>query len=345
VTRSDHRLAGWGAVAPAHRAVLWKVMPLAAVLLIGLSVAERIWWRPPSPPPAAQIDTSLTSIRGPEPTGEAVRVEPEPEPLVAVDDEPDVATSGVAARLSADRSALAQVRDDTVFREADLDAWLQTWQTIREAGASGLTGAAAPEVSFAELFHQPRSFRGRLVRLSGTLHRLERLRAPANNYGVDHYWQGWLEPAGGPASPIVVQCLELPEGMPVGLKIHEPVELKGYFFKRYAYPATDTVRVAPLVMALEPAWRPPPPSPSGGSFPTWGLVPVAAAIVGLGAALGAAGRIRQRRRELPAVDVAAALAGFEPETTAESLRRLAADEPATGLRGRAEAPGPRSTSA
>jgi len=304
-------------------------MPIAAVVLIGLSVAERIWWRPLPPPPPPQIDTTLTAIRGPEPSGDAVRLEPEPEPLLTRDDDPaddaEVA-AGEARILSAERSALAQVRDDTFFRETDLDAWLQTWLTLERAGAAGLARAAAMPVSFAELFNQPRSFRGRLVRFSGTLHRVERLRAPANNYGVNEYWQGWLEPASGPASPVVLQFLELPEGMPVGMKIHEPVEVKGYFLKRYAYAAADAVRVAPLVMTLEPGWRPlPPPSPPGGSLPAWAIATMAAVAGGLLAAfwLAASGAVGHRRPPA-AVDMTDVLEGFEPESTGESLRRLAA---------------------
>jgi hypothetical protein len=111
------------------------------------------------------------------------------------------------------------------------------------------------------------------------LQHLEKLRAPDNNYSIDDYWQGWLEPAGGPVSPLVVQFLHLPEGMPVGMKVHEPVDVTGYFFKRYAYNAADTIRVAPLLMALEPAWKPlPPVTPGGTSLGTWAIVTMSALV-------------------------------------------------------------------
>ena len=345
MSRSGHALTGWGAVPPARRALLWKVMPLAAILLVGLSVAERVWWRPPFPPSPPQIDTTLAAVRGPDPAGGAVRLEPDSAPAggeaAAGDTAAAVAADGLPG-LSADRSALARVRDDTMFREADLDAWLQTWQALREAGPAGSAAADPAAVSFAELFNQPRSFRGRLVRLTGTLHRVERLRAPANNYGIEQYWQGWLEPAGGPASPIVLQCLELPAGMPVGMKIHEPVDVTGYFFKRHAYAAADTVRVAPLVMALGPTWRPlPPPVSPGGAFAIWGLVPLVVIAGGVVVALWSAGRRHAgRRRPPPAVDVAAALGGFVPESPAESLRRLASGTEVGEPAPRAESPSP-----
>jgi hypothetical protein len=306
-----------------RRRLLWRVAPIAAVVLVGLSLAERAWFRRPLPEPPPQIDTALEAVRGPEPTGDAVRLEPDVE-----FDENGFDESGFGpGRLGAAPSALAQVRDDTFFREADIDAWLQIWLSLREAGVAGLAQAAAPRVSFAELFGQPRSFRGRLVRFKGVLRRLERLRAPPNNYGVDEYWQGWLEPASGPASPIVLQFLDLPAGMPEGMKIHESVDVTGYFFKRYAYNAADTIRVAPLVMTLEPRWMPI-TRPEGGpvSLSGWAVVTmlaVAGIALGVGRWLAPVARARRGPADDDGVHLAESLSGFEPLTPEESLRRLA----------------------
>lgn len=179
-------------------------------------------------------------------------------------------------------------------------------------------------VSFTELFGQPLSFRGRPVRVAGTLRRLERLDAPANDFDIREYWQGWLEPAGGPASPIVVHFLRIPDGMPTGLKIDESVTVSGYFFKRYAYKATDTIRRAPLVLAIEPDWKPRPQSePGGSSLGTVALVTMA----GLVAAALLTLSVGRRRPRVPAAgptDLDAELAGEEIVSTSESLRRLAA---------------------
>jgi hypothetical protein len=287
-------------------------MPAALALVLVLSFLERRW-RGPSPPLAPQVDTALEAVRGPLPVDEAVIIE------APVEDAPLV-TAAVAR--SATDAALAAVRDDAFFREADLDAWTQTWRTLREAGPAGLAATTAPRVSFAELFGQPRSFRGRLVRLRGTFRRIEHLTAPAGA-GIEGYWQGWLEPDGGPASPLVVQFLELPEGMPTGLRVHETVDVLGFFLKRYAYQATDTVRVAPLVMALRPGWRPPAPVSAGGAWP----VPLFATAAGMTLAIVAAAWLWSRpatRRSRRPVDVAGSLTGFEPLTPDEALRRLAA---------------------
>lgn len=286
-------------------------MPAALATLLVLSFLERRWRGPPPPAPP-QVETALEAVRGPLPVDEAVIIEA---PGV---DQPVPATTP----RSATDAALAAVRDDAFFRESDLEAWSETWRTLREAGPTGLAAMPAPRVSFAELFGQPRSFRGRLVRLRGTFHRIEHLAAPAGA-GIEGYWQGWLEPDGGPASPIVVQFLELPDGMPSGLRVREPADVLGFFLKRYAYQATDTVRVAPLVMALRPGWRPRAPEPSGGTAP----VPLVAAALGVALAVVVAAWLWSRpasRRPRRTVDVAGALTGVDLLTADEALRRLAA---------------------
>jgi hypothetical protein len=307
-----------------QRRLMWRVLPFGLAVVLVLSFVERRWRGEPAAPPP-QVDTTLDAVRGPPPDDEAVIIEAPEEPTAEADP---------AIPLSAARVSLDQVRDDTFFRDADIDAWLQTWTTLREAGADRLATAPAPQVSFAELFGQPRSFRGRLVRLRGTFHRLEYLQAPANGYGIEGYWQGWLEPQGGPASPVVVQCLHLPEGMPTGLRIHETVTVTGYFFKRYAYQATDTIRVAPLVMTLEPAWRRAVAAPAAGtSLAAW-----VAATLGVLVAVSLAawwwGGPPARRSARREVDVDLSLAGFEPTSTGEILRQMAASQETA-------APGPR----
>lgn len=296
-----------------RRRLLGRFLPLALALFLGLTWLEHTWFKRPDPPAAPPVDTRLETVGGPRPGADEVVLEPEPEPE-AEPVEPE------AGSLSAPASMLAKVRDDTFFRDADIDAWLQMFVTLRDAGRQTLLRAPAPRVSFSELFGQPRSFRGRLVRLRGTLHRLERLAAPANNYGVEHYWQGWLEPEGGPASPIVVHCLEVPEGMATGLQISEPVEIVGYFFKRYAYNAADAIRVAPLVITLEPVRRPSPTAAArGSSLATWVVVSmavmVAAAVLGIALASRPAGR-----RTRPAPVGPAAPDGFEPFAAVASPR-------------------------
>jgi hypothetical protein len=163
--------------------------------------------------------------------------------------------------------------------------------------------------------------------MRGTLRRLEKLDGHADEYGVSHYWQGWLEPAGGPASPVIVHFLRIPEGMPEGLEIMEPVVVSGFFLKNMAYRAADGVRIAPLIVSLAPV-RPRLASADAQTGGFWersiGLIGVGTmlaivSMVGIGYLLVGFGR--RRRLEADSLD---------PETfsgkafsISESLRSLA----------------------
>lgn len=290
-------------------------MPPALVAMLLLGWIERSWFASPPAPVSPQVDTALVETQTDPNLSDAVVIAAESE-LPA--DEAD--------ELGAPVHSLAQVRDDTVFRGPDEEAWFQIWMTLRSTDMRSLAQSSARWVSFTELFGQPRSYRGRLVRFRGTLHRLEKLTAPANQYDIRDYWQGWLEPEGGPVSPIVVYFLRLPDGMPHGMKIGEQVEVVGYFFKRWAYAATDTVRIAPLVLSLEPIWKKRPAgSPAGNSLGTVALVTMAAVVVLTILGIRAAGRGPGRRQSPPA-DLASALSNVELYSPDEALRKLAATE-------------------
>jgi hypothetical protein len=296
-------------------------MPAALVAVLALTLLERAWRGGAAPEPP-QVETRLDVVGAPPLGHDAVVIDPSIDPLT----EP-AAEDGV----SAGREALARVRDDTYFRDADLEAWLQTWSTIRRGGSQAMKLDRAPWVSFAELFGQPVSFRGRPVRVRGTLRRMEWLRAPRNPEGIEGYWQGWLEPQGGPASPIVVHFLNVPEGMPIGLSMAESVDVAGYFLKRHAYAATDAVRVAPLVMAEAPrVRRQRSVEPIGTSLAGW----ILASLVALAAAAAAVTLLGHRPgpRAAPrgdgssAGELEAVLADFQPASPVAALREWSADQ-------------------
>jgi hypothetical protein len=294
-------------------------MPPAIVIFLALSWIEQAYFRPPAPPAPPQIDTVLKSATVERTVEGAVVIEADPEPFVAEADD-----------VGASSSSLEKVRDDTVFRPGDDEAWFQIWMTLRSGDMDALRRADARRVSFPELYGQPRSFRGRLVRFSGTLHRLQKVQAAANDYDISSYWQGWVEPDDGPASPIVVYFLRLPPGMPEGMKLAEPVEIIGYFFKRWAYQASDTIRTAPLVMALEPIWTPhKAPAPGGTSAGSYALLVIGAlvALTLLGIRLASAGP--PRRPPPPPGDLSTALADVELFSTEEALRKIAAEQSRT----------------
>jgi len=236
--------------------VFWRLMPPALVILLAAGWLERVYLQPQPVAEPPQIDTVVKTAMVTRTVEDAVTIEADPEPIPS-----DFVSE--AESIGASLNSLSKVRDDTVFRSGDDEAWFSIWQTLRSSDMPAFRKAGVRNVSFAELFGQPRSFRGRLVRFSGTLHRLQKVEAPANQYDITGYWQAWIQPDDGPASPIVVYFLQLPPGLPHGMKINEPVEVIGYFFKRWAYEATDAIRTAPLVMALERSGNPSNRRPQG----------------------------------------------------------------------------------
>ena len=152
-------------------------MPPAIVLFLSLTWLENAYLRPPRQPGPPQVDTKLAAAEVERTVDGAVVIERDPEPFVA----------GAEEELGASEHNLETVRDDTVFRPGDQEAWFQIWMKLEASDMQALRKAKPREVSFAELFGQPRSFRGRLVRFSGTIHRLQKVEAPPNNYNVKDY--------------------------------------------------------------------------------------------------------------------------------------------------------------
>lgn len=299
-----------------YRRLFWRFMPPAIVMMLALEWLTRSAGPPAPPAGEPPIDTRIESFADSRPAAGTVVIAPS-----------DGATPSPSdGALAASAEALARVRDVTFFRSADHAAWSEICATLR-AEAGDTARPPAPEVALGELLSMPRSYRGRPVRLRGTLRRLEHLDPPAGAQEVGRYWQGWLEPAVGPAAPLIVHLLDLPAGMPTGLTIREPVTIDGYFLKTAAYRAADGVRVAPLILAAT-AIRPA-VSSAAISPENWSLGLLAAgtlftvvAALGFGFLAGGRGRRRHRPADAPALD--AALAGFEPEPIAAALLRAAA---------------------
>ena len=308
--------------------LFWILVPLVFVA----AWVERTWWSPTPTAPLAPIDTILS--RGPltrtiedgvtiegEAGGGAAPAAPAP-PATPVRD---------AAETLADATDLALVRDDTVFRSADQQAWFAIWKRLQEEAAAG-SPPRGREVTFAQLFAQPRSFRGRRVRVAGTIRRLQEVAAPTNALGIATYWQAWLEPAGGPAAPIVVYFLDLPPGIPTGMRVEIPAVVDGVFFKRWAYQASDAIRLAPLLMATEPQL--PPRITSGrGQTPIvgWALVSIGGLLATTWLALRYAATSQAPQRHHPEL----LDADFRAVTTTdprEALGRLATIEDGAGDR-------------
>lgn len=155
---------------------------------------------------------------------------------------------------------LQTVRDDTVFRNAESDAWFHLFDLLAVTDDQTLAKASTGKITFRQLYQQPRAYRGRVVTLSGTVRGAREIEAPRNAYGIKKYWQLSIEPTGEPGQLVVAYSLTLPGKFPIGDRINERVTLQGFFFKRWAYPAADAVRTAPLMLTRTVEWKPVPPA-------------------------------------------------------------------------------------
>ncbi len=173
-------------------------------------------------------------------------------------------------RIQAELDAvfLSTIRDNTVFRPTETDAWFRLLERLSRSDSAELQSASAGTVGFGQLFKQPDVYRGRLVTVQGTVRRAEFKEAPDNLYGIGGYYMLWLQPVGA-NSPIVIYTLEIPDGFPANRGANAPaaqpdmdedIQVTGYFFKRWAYPAQDGTRLAPIVLAKSFAWTPSAPA-------------------------------------------------------------------------------------
>lgn len=143
---------------------------------------------------------------------------------------------------------LSEVRDDTVFRSAEADAFHHLLAICAKTDEQTLEKASVGPVTFTQLFTQPKEFRGELVTIEGTVRRNESLPAVANKYGIKRYAKLVIEPTDR-AEPLLAYCVEPPEELPLGDKLHQPIRLTGFFYKRQAGMAGDGIRTWPLVLA------------------------------------------------------------------------------------------------
>jgi hypothetical protein len=178
---------------------------------------------------------------------------------------------------------LQTIRDDTVFRRAETEAWFSWFGLLTSAvEMKSVAGIQPTPVNFLQLFRQPDENRGRLVRVSGVVRRAHQVAAQPNDQGIAHFYQCWLFPDEVGGNPIVIYALDMPDGFPIGMGLREEVAFTGLFFKRWAYQAKGGIMTAPLVLAANGAWTPR-PLPTPIRLPS---LPWVAAALGLAAVVG-----------------------------------------------------------
>lgn len=228
--------------------------------------------------------------------------------------------------IGMDMGLLDTVIDGQKLTSGESDAFYALLAAAGRAGEGAIAAAAGPPVPLIRLIdpaeHWFRDHRGTPVTVEGLALRATRIEIDdpvrARETGIDHYWELFvfvstpLISVGGKAQdryPVVCCLRSLPEGMPTGPTISEPVRVSGFALKSYAYPLprgdqTDIRREAPLLIGGDVAWR------RRGAPATPGLLSsafaVLAAVVVVGGAIAlwagrrdARLRARARRAALP----------------------------------------------
>jgi hypothetical protein len=193
----------------------------------------------------------------------------------------------LAPDLQIDPGQLEVIRDNTLERPEEREVFLRLLSILKRASAEQLDAASIGRITYAQLQRQPNQYRGKLVTIQGTVRRATTAPPPKNDLGIDRYYQLWIEPGDAPSWPIVVVCLDLPAGFPIGQQVSAEGEITGFFFKRWAYMAQDQLRTAPALLARTVRWeRESGPVPQASARPGWdwasGLL-VAAGTLAIGA--------------------------------------------------------------
>lgn len=194
-----------------------------------------------------------------------------------------------------DAIAHGLIRDNTVWRYEEKYAWFRIFESWLNEPTQKTQNANADRVGYIELFDQTDEYRGKPVTLSGTVKLAYRVSAPRNDLGITEYTVLWVKPTGGPNSPIVVYSLEPPADFPklkhkekdgeTSTLNHEPIEVTGTFFKRWAYRAQDGSRVAPMVLASTFEWQGEVPVDTGPVLPSVAVMIITIVLLAVAAIL------------------------------------------------------------
>lgn len=179
---------------------------------------------------------------------------------------------------------LREVRDDTVFRSAEADAFYHLMAILKETDEKRLEAASSGPVTFTQLFTQPKEYRGELVTVSGTVRRNQSLPAVRNKYGIEKYSMLVIQPDDR-AEPLLIYCLQPPAELPQGDKLRQPIKATGFFYKRQAGMSGDGIRTWPLILAKTVKTSAPPPAAAPHAAEPVSPVIAVATAIGLGLAV------------------------------------------------------------
>ncbi|QGJ69804.1 Hypothetical protein PBC10988_14910 [Planctomycetales bacterium 10988] len=323
----------------------WRLLLLVMTLGLILILAEQ----------AANPDSwnwlwGVASQENQEPESVDNRLRPEPEPedegLIAV----ELAMVGQEDEPQDPRyfpgiqpEDLKSIRDRTPHRSASWEAYVQMLGILQEHPDQDFRDWLQQRdlnypITFSQLYDQPESYRGQLVKVKGSLRRAFKIPAPENEFGIEEYYQLWITP--DPNNVIVVYALSIPQEIPLNndqeeiVNQDEAVELVGFFFKLWAHPAAQGISITPMVLAKTMTWEPKPEAaPEESEPPSLGtMIGIICAVLSGSLIIAALAfmqgnwrskTVRRQREAIVPEDAIDSLANVEPEPDVEEqLRRL-----------------------
>lgn len=176
-------------------------------------------------------------------------------------------TVGIALSEPALPSELLETIDDNApFTKAESDAWFALLQRAGRAESP-----VGPLVSYSQLRSQPDTYRARIVRVRGTVRRVEEVTPASNDAGIENLYRLVLQEEGGSVWPTMVYTLEPPDS-----EAPFPTTIDGYFFKNLSYQYDGGMGTAPVIItraapigfkpSAQTAAEPPPASTTNEAF-------------------------------------------------------------------------------
>ncbi len=153
-----------------------------------------------------------------------------------------------------DEAVMKNVEDNVLIRSEEAPAFRMLMSILQKNSLEELKGYSLGRVLFPQYTKQPEIYRGKLMTLKGVARRVIEEKVFDKSYGFDKIYQVWVAPEDCPSEPIVVYCLELPEGFPVGEDVSERVQFTAFFFKMWPYASQMGVRTTGLFYAKVPEW-------------------------------------------------------------------------------------------
>ena len=118
-------------------------------------------------------------------------------------------------QLLLDELALAQVPDNTMsLKPRHQETWYRLLDILSHTSHEELQTTSIGRVGVLQLAQQPQNYRGKVVTIRGTARLANWIKAPANIYGIKHWYVFWVRPIGGSPQPYTVYTLEVPKGFP-----------------------------------------------------------------------------------------------------------------------------------